>query len=61
MIAELLVAIALLCQAEYGILMKRDYNDHLTCQQQYINCVKVKTEDVNLIARALANCIKEKK
>ena len=61
MTAEILVAIALLCQANNNSSSLRVYDDNLKCQKEYIDCVKVKTEDVNLIAKALANCIKDKK
>ena len=55
MTAEVLIAIALLCQNTIRNQIP------LSCQQEYINCVKLQTEDVNKLGRALANCVKDKK
>jgi len=56
MTAEILIAIALLCQNSTA-----SYNEvQLKCQKQYIDCIKLKTEKPDQLGKALANCVKEK-
>lgn len=64
MTAEILIAIAMLCQIGFGTSIRYYITDvqnaQLACQKQYIDCIKLKTEKVDQLGKALANCVKEK-
>lgn len=67
MTAELLIAIALLCNIPNGFTgsalsgsMDRIHREQLECQKYYINCIIPQTTDATQAPKALANCVKVK-
>lgn len=60
MTAEILIAIAMLCQIPKAGGFNSVSYTQLQCQKHYIDCVKLKTEKLDQLGKALANCVKEK-
>ena len=62
---DLIIAIALLCQANTGgsiVKSNRTYESHLECQQNFLHCFNVKLAGGLITDReAMSKCIQEKK
>lgn len=62
---DLIIAIALLCQANTGgsiVKSNRTYESHLVCQQNFLHCFNVKSAGKMITdSDAMSQCVQEKK